>query len=142
MTDDEYNLVNEIIVDKSMIRKIGENQFLKIIPQEKIVQITTIEQEKITTPIKQIYEVVINAYPNKIIVYANQNNDNKYETEWTTIDNKTINIPLSDIKAIYTSLQENNVLTVDNMLNISNSIGMVIKQHTLEEKIGAIRDTL
>ena len=142
MTDDKYNLVSEITVDKSMIRKIGDNQFLKIIPQEKIVQITTIKQTKITAPIKQTDEVVIKAYPRKVTVYNNHNNDSKYETEWITTDDETINMPLSDIKAIYTTLQEKNVLTIDNMLNISNVLGMIIKQHTLEEKIDVIKNTL
>ncbi len=142
MTNDGYDIVSNIEINKSMIRKIGDNEFLKIIPQEKIVQITRIEQEKITKPIKQTDQTIINAYPKKIVVYRNQSQDNKYETMWETVNDETFEIPVNDIKTIYNTLKSKDLIVVDNMLNLSNAIGMVIKQHTLEEKIESIKENI
>ena len=61
----DYKLVSEANVDKSMIRKIGEYEFIKIIPGEKNVQVSKITQTKITEPIVQEDEIIIKAYPKK-----------------------------------------------------------------------------
>ncbi len=137
-----YELVTSAIVTKSMLRKIGENQYLKIIPQEKIVQISTIEHKKITEPIVQKDETIIEAYPKEVKLFRNQNKDAKYETKWQTITGETFDIPSSDIKTIYSLLQAKGLIVVDNMLNLSNILGMIIKQDTLEKKIEHIKEEI
>lgn len=140
MTDD-YELINSAVVEDSMIRKIGDNQYLKIIPSEKIVQISTIEQKKITEPIKQTDEVIINAYPQEVKLYKNENQDNKYETKWITTTGESLYIPLSDLKTMHSLLQAKDVID-DNILNLSNVLSMVIKQNTLKEKLENIKEEI
>ena len=141
MTDD-YELVTHTIVTKSMLRKIGENQYLKIVPPEKIIEISTIKQTKITEPIVQTDETIINAYPKEVKLYKNQNQDTKYETKWETVDGEIFDIPSSNVKTIYSLLQAKGVIVVDNMLNLSNILGMIIKQDTLEKKIESIKEEI
>lgn len=138
----DYELVTSATVTKSMLRKIGENQYLKIIPHERIVQISTIEQKKITEPIVQKDETIIEAYPKEVKLYRNQSKDTKYETKWQTIKGETFDIPASSIKTTYTLLQAKGVIVVDNMLNLSNILGMIIKQDTLEKKLESIKDEI
>ena len=138
----DYELVTTATVTKSMIRKIGENQYLKIIPLEKIIQISTIEQNKITEPIVQTDETIIKAYPKIVKLFKNQSQDTKYETQWETTDGKTFDIPASDIKTIYTLLQAKNLIVVDNLLNLSNILGMIIKPDTLEKKLESIKEEI
>lgn len=140
MTDD-YELINSAVVEDSMIRKIGDNQYLKIIPSERIVQISTIEQKKITEPIKQTDEVIINAYPQEVKLYKNENQDNKYETKWVTTTGESLYIPLSDLKTMHSLLQAKDVID-DNILNLSNVLSMVIKQNTLKEKLENIKEEI
>lgn len=140
MTDD-YELINSAVVEDSMIRKIGDNQYLKIIPSEKIVQISTIEQKKITEPIKQTDEIIINAYPQEVKLYKNENQDNKYETKWITTTGESLYIPLSDLKTMHSLLQAKDVID-DNILNLSNVLSMVIKQNTLKEKLENIKEEI
>jgi hypothetical protein len=141
MTND-YELVTSATVTKSMLRKIGENQYLKIIPVEKIVQISTIEQNKITEPIVQTDETIIEAYPKIVKLFRNQNKDTKYETKWETKNGETFDIPSSDIKTIYSLLKAKKLIVVDNMLNLSNVLSMIIKQDTLEKKIESIKEEI
>ena len=138
----DYELVTSATVTKSLLRKIGENQYLKIIPHERIVQISTIEQKKITEPIVQKDETIIEAYPKEVKLYRNQSQDTKYETKWQTIKGETFDIPASSIKTTYTLLQAKGVIVVDNMLNLSNILGMIIKQDTLEKKLESIKDEI
>ncbi len=139
---DDYELVTTAIVTKSMLRKIGENQYLKIVPPEKIIEISTIKQTKITEPIVQTDETIINAYPKEVKLYKNQNQDTKYETKWETVDGEIFDIPSSNVKTIYSLLQAKGVIVVDNMLNLSNILGMIIKQDTLEKKIESIKEEI
>ncbi len=138
----DYELVTTATVTKSMLRKIGENQYLKIIPPEKLIQISTIEQNKITEPIVQTDETIIKAYPKYVKLFKNQSQDTKYETKWETTDGETFDIPASDIKTIYSLLQAKNLIVVDNMLNLSNILGMIIKQDTLEKKLESIKEEI
>lgn len=138
----DYELVTCATVTKSMLRKIGENQYLKIIPPEKIVQISTIEQKKITEPIVQTDETIINAYPQLVKLFRNQSQDIKYETRWETINGETFDIPASNIKTIYSLLQAKGLIVVDNMLNLSNILSMIIKQDTLEKKLESIKEEI
>ena len=131
--EDEYELITSATITKSMIRKIGENQYLKIIPSEKRIEISTIKQKKITEPIEQVDEIVIKAYPKEVKLFKNQNQDIKYETSWETMDGVSFNIPSSNIKNIY-SLYRQKLVVIDNMLNLSNILSMIIKQNTLEKK--------
>ncbi|MBE6487911.1 MAG: hypothetical protein E7Z86_04295 [Methanosphaera stadtmanae] len=140
MTDD-FELINSAVVEDSMIRKIGDNQYLKIIPSERIVQISTIEQKKITEPIKQTDEVIINAYPQEVKLYKNENQDNKYETKWVTTTGESLYIPLSDIKTMHSLLQAKDVID-ENILNLSNVLSMIIKQNTLKEKLETIKEEI
>ena len=133
--EDEYELITSATITKSMIRKIGENQYLKIIPSEKRIEISTIKQKKITEPIEQVDEIVIKAYPKEVKLFKNQNQDIKYETSWETMDGVSFNIPSSNIKNIYSLLQAKKLVVIDNMLNLSNILSMIIKQNTLEKKI-------
>lgn len=139
---DEYELITSATITKSMIRKIGENQYLKIIPSEKRIEISTIKQKKITEPIEQVDEIVIKAYPKEVKLFKNQNQDIKYETSWETMDGVSFNIPSSNIKNIYSLLQAKKLVVIDNMLNLSNILSMIIKQNTLEKKIENIKDDL
>lgn len=141
MTND-YELITSATVTKSMLRKIGENQYLKIIPPERIVQISTIEQKKITEPIVQTDETIIEAYPKEVKLYRNQNQDTKFETKWQTIKGETFDIPASNIKTIYSLLQAKGLIVVDNMLNLSNILSMIIKQDTLEKKLESIKEEM
>lgn len=138
----DYELVTSATVNKSMLRKIGENQYLKIIPPEKIIQISTIEQKKITEPITQIDETIIEAYPQEVKLFRNQSKDTKYETKWHTINGETFEIPASDIKTIYSLLKAKGLVLVDNMLNLSNILSMIIKQDTLEKKLESIKEEI
>lgn len=140
--EDDYELITSANVNKSMIRKIGENQFLKIIPTERKIEISTIEQKKITEPITQKDEVIMNGYPKNVKLYRNSSQDTKYETTWETIDNKTFSIPSSDIKTMYSLLKAKRIIVVDNMLNLSNILGMIIKRNTLEKKIESIKEEI
>lgn len=140
--ENNYELVSSGTVNKSMIRKIGENQYLKIIPTEKIIQISTIKQEKITEPIEQSDKTIIKAYPKEVKLYKNQNQDNKYTTTWESYDGETFDIPSADIKTIYSLLQAKHLVVVDNMLHLSNVLSMIIKQGTLEKKIANIKDEI
>ncbi|ABC56593.1 MULTISPECIES: hypothetical protein [Methanosphaera] len=140
--EDEYELITSATITKSMIRKIGENQYLKIIPSEKRIEISTIKQKKITEPIEQVDEIVIKAYPKEVKLFKNQNQDIKYETSWETMDGVSFNIPSSNIKNIYSLLQAKKLVVIDNMLNLSNILSMIIKQNTLEKKIENIKDDL
>lgn len=139
---DNYELITSATVNKSMLRKIGENQYLKIIPAESIVQISTITQNKITEPIVQTDETIIEAYPQEVKLYKNQSQDTKYETKWHTTNGETFDIPASDIKTIYSLLQAKKLIVVDNMLNLSNILGMIIKQDTLEKKLESIKEEI
>lgn len=139
---DDYEQVISVAVTKSMLRKIGENQYLKIVPPEKIIEISTIEQTKITEPIVQNDEVIINAYPKEVKLFKNQNQDTKYETKWETTEGEIFDIPSSNIKTIYSLLQAKGLVVVDNILNLSNILGMVIKQATLEQKIESIKEEI
>lgn len=141
MTDD-YELVTSATVNESMIRKIGENEYLKIIPTEKIIEISTIEQNKITEPIKQTDEIIIKACPKEVKLFKNQNQDNKYETVWETTDGKTFSIPSSDIKTIHSLLKAKGVLMDEDTMNISNILSMIIKQDTLKKKIDDIKEEI
>lgn len=138
---DDYELINSAVVEDSMIRKIGDKQYLKIIPSEKIVEISTIEQNKITEPIKQTDKIIINAYPQEVKLYKNQNQDNKYETKWITSEGENLYIPLSDIKTMHSLLKAKNVMN-DNILDLSNVLSMVIKQNTLKEKLETIKEEI
>ena len=140
--EDEYELITSATITKSMIRKIGENQYLKIIPSEKRIEISTIKQKKITEPREQVDEIVIKAYPKEVKLFKNQNQDIKYETSWETMDGVSFNIPSSNIKNIYSLLQAKKLVVIDNMLNLSNILSMIIKQNTLEKKIENIKDDL
>ena len=140
--EDEYELITSATITKSMIRKIVENQYLKIIPSEKRIEISTIKQKKITEPIEQVDEIVIKAYPKEVKLFKNQNQDIKYETSWETMDGVSFNIPSSNIKNIYSLLQAKKLVVIDNMLNLSNILSMIIKQNTLEKKIENIKDDL
>lgn len=140
--ENEYELITSATITKSMIRKIGENQYLKIIPSEKRIEISTIKQKKITEPIEQVDEIVIKAYPKEVKLFKNQNQDIKYETSWETMDGVSFNIPSSNIKNIYSLLQAKKLVVIDNMLNLSNILSMIIKQNTLEKKIENIKDDL
>lgn len=140
--EDKYELITSATITKSMIRKIGENQYLKIIPSEKRIEISTIKQKKITEPIEQVDEIVIKAYPKEVKLFKNQNQDIKYETSWETMDGVSFNIPSSNIKNIYSLLQAKKLVVIDNMLNLSNILSMIIKQNTLEKKIENIKDDL
>lgn len=140
--EDEYELITSATITNSMIRKIGENQYLKIIPSEKRIEISTIKQKKITEPIEQVDEIVIKAYPKEVKLFKNQNQDIKYETSWETMDGVSFNIPSSNIKNIYSLLQAKKLVVIDNMLNLSNILSMIIKQNTLEKKIENIKDDL
>lgn len=140
--EDEYELITSATITKSMIRKIGENQYLKIIPSEKRIEISTIKQKKITEPIEQVDEIVIKAYPKEVKLFKNQNQDIKYETSWETMDGVSFNIPSSNIKNIYSLLQAKKLVVIDNILNLSNILSMIIKQNTLEKKIENIKDDL
>ncbi|MBE6493520.1 MAG: hypothetical protein E7Z84_02785 [Methanosphaera stadtmanae] len=140
--ENEYELISDTQVDKSMIRKIGDNQYLKIIPSEKRIEISTIKQEKITEPIEQTDEIIINAYPQEVKLFKNQNQDIKYETTWETTDGNIFSIPLSDIKTIYSLLQAKKIIVVDNMLHLSNVLSMIIKQSSLEKKLESIKEDI
>ena len=140
--EDEYELITSATITKSMIRKIGENQYLKIIPSEKIIEISKIKQKKITETIDKVDEIVIKAYPKEVKLFKNQNQDIKYETSWETMDGVSFNIPSSNIKNIYSLLQAKKLVVIDNMLNLSNILSMIIKQNTLEKKIENIKDDL
>lgn len=140
--EDDYELISNATVNKSMIRKIGENQYLKIIPSERKIEISTIEQKKITEPITQKDETIMNAYPKNVKLYKNPSQDTKYETTWETVDNQTFSIPSSDIKTVYSLLKAKGVIVVDNTLNLSNILGMIIKRNTLEKKIESIKDEM
>ncbi len=140
--ENEYELNSDTQVNKSMIRKIGDNQYLKIIPSEKRIEISTIKQEKITEPIEQTDEIIINAYPQEVKLFKNQNQDIKYETTWETTDGKIFSIPLSDVKTIYSLLQAKQLIVVDNMLHLSNVLSMIIKQSSLEKKLESIKEDI
>ena len=140
--EDEYELITSATITKSMIRKIGENQYLKIIPSEKRIEISTIKQKKITEPIEQVDEIVIKAYPKEVKLFKNQNQDIKYETSWETMDGVSFNIPSSNIKNIYSLLQAKKLVVIDIMFNLSNILSMIIKHNTLEKKIENIKDDL
>ena len=129
----DYKLVSEAKVDKSMIRKIGEYEFIKIIPGEKNVQVS-----KITEPIVQEDEIIIKAYPQEVKLFKNENKDVKYETRWLSMDNKRFDIPLADIKTIHSLLQAKNIMD-GNILHLSNVLSLVIKQNTLKEEINKIK---
>ena len=135
----DYKLVNQAIVEKSMIRRIGENEFIKIIPHERNIQVSKITQTKITEPITQEDEIIIKAYPQEVKLFKNENQDNKYETRWITMDNKRFDIPLADIKTIHSLLDAKKVLN-GNILHLSNVLSMVIKQNALQEKIEHIKE--
>ncbi|MCD7782271.1 MAG: hypothetical protein LUG89_06205 [Methanosphaera sp.] len=139
---DEYEEVTSVTVDESMIRKIGDNQYLKIIPSQGKSEISTIIQEKITQPIEQTDEIIIKACPTKVRMFRNSKQDLKYETEWKTIDGSKINIPSTNIKTIYSLLQAKGLIVVDNMLNLSNILSMIIKQDTLEKKLEEIKEDM
>lgn len=134
----DYKLVSEAKVDKSMIRKIGEYEFIKIIPGEKNVQVSKITQTKITEPIVQEDEIIIKAYPQEVKLFKNENKDVKYETRWLSMDNKRFDIPLADIKTIHSLLQAKNIMD-GNILHLSNVLSLVIKQNTLKEEINKIK---
>ncbi|MBQ6220742.1 MAG: hypothetical protein IJJ47_13505 [Methanosphaera sp.] len=134
----DYKLVSEANVDKSMIRKIGEYEFIKIIPGEKNVQVSKITQTKITEPIVQEDEIIIKAYPQEVKLFKNENKDVKYETRWLSMDNKRFDIPLADIKTIHSLLQAKNIMD-GNILHLSNVLSLVIKQNTLKEEINKIK---
>lgn len=138
---EDFELISSAVVEESMIRKIGNNQYLKIIPQEKNVQISTIEQTKITEPITQKDEIIIKAYPQEVKLFKNENQDNKYETRWITMENKRFDIPLSDIKTIHSLLEAKGVIE-GNMLHLSNVLSLVIKQNTLKEKLDIIKEEI
>ncbi len=87
-------------------------------------------------------EIVIKAYPKEVKLFKNQNQDIKYETSWETMDGVSFNIPSSNIKNIYSLLQAKKLVVIDNMLNLSNILSMIIKQNTLEKKIENIKDDL
>ena len=135
----EYKLVNEAVVDKSMIRKIGDNEYLKIIPHEKNVQVSKIIQTKITEPIVQEDTIIIKAYPQEVKLFKNENQDVKYETRWITMDDKRFDIPLADIKTIHSLLEAKNVIE-GNILHLSNVLGLVIKQKSIKEQLDLIKD--
>lgn len=134
----DYKLVSEAKVDKSMIRKIGEYEFIKIIPGEKNVQVSKITQTKITEPIVQEDEIIIKAYPQEVKLFKNENKDVKYETRWLSMDNKRFDIPLADIKTIHSLLQAKNIMD-GNILHLSNVLSLVIKQNTIKEEINKIK---
>lgn len=138
---ENYELISSAVIEDSMIRKIGDKQYLKIIPQEKIVQVSTIEQKKITEPINQIDETIIKAYPKEVKFYKNDKQDNKYETVWETTKGETFHIPMSDIETIHSLLTAKKVIE-NNMLQLSNVLSMVIKQNTLKEQIESIKDEM
>lgn len=138
----DYELITSVTINKSMIRKIGENQYLKIIPSENRIEKSTIEQKKITEPIKQTDELIIKACPTEVKLYRNQNKDIKYETTWSTMDGKNFAIPSSDIKTIYSLLKAKDLVVIDNMLNLSSILSMIIKQDTLERKIEEIKEEI
>jgi hypothetical protein len=135
----EYKLVNEAVVDKSMIRKIGDNEYLKIIPHEKNVQVSKIIQTKITEPIVQEDTIIIKAYPQEVKLFKNENQDVKYETRWITMDDKRFDIPLADIKTIHSLLEAKNVIE-GNILHLSNVLSLVIKQKSIKEQLDLIKD--
>lgn len=84
----------------------------------------------------------MNGYPKNVKLYRNSSQDTKYETTWETIDNKTFSIPSSDIKTMYSLLKAKGIIVVDNMLNLSNILGMIIKRNTLEKKIESIKEEI
>ena len=61
---------------------------------------------------------------------------------FVAIKGETFDIPASSIKTTYTLLQAKGVIVVDNMLNLSNILGMIIKQDTLEKKLESIKDEI
>jgi hypothetical protein len=126
-------------VDKSMIRKIGDNEYLKIIPHEKNVQVSKIIQTKITEPIVQEDTIIIKAYPQEVKLFKNENQDVKYETRWITMDDKRFDIPLADIKTIHSLLEAKNVIE-GNILHLSNVLSLVIKQKSIKEQLDLIKD--
>ena len=133
-------LITSVKVDESLIRKIGNNQFLKIIPSEHKIEISTIKQEKITKPIEQVDKIIVKACPVEVNLYKNETNDFKYETTWITLDDEKIEIPISDLKTIFTTLDEKDLFVYDKKLNLSNILSMIIKQDTLKRKINNIKD--
>ena len=139
---ENYELITSASVTKSMIRKIGENQYLKIVPPEGFIEISTIKQNKITEPIEQTDEVIINAYPKEVKLFRSETKDNKFETKWETNEGSVFEIPASDVKTIYSLLQAKNLVVIDNMLNLSNVLSMIIKQDTLEKKIESIKEEI
>ena len=54
----------------------------------------------------------------------------------------SFNIPSSNIKNIYSLLQAKKLVVIDNMLNLSNILSLIIKQNTVEKKIENIKDDL
>lgn len=138
----EHELITTVNVDESLIRKIGENQFLKIIPSEKNIQISTIKQEKITKPIEQSDKVIIKACPTEVKLYKSPSNDFQYETTWTTMDDQKIEIPVSGLKNIFMVLKDEDLIVYDPKLNLSNILSMIIKQDTLKKKIENIKDEI
>ncbi|MCI5867591.1 MAG: hypothetical protein SOZ23_04990 [Methanosphaera sp.] len=139
--DNEDKLITNINLEESLIRKIGDNTFLKIIPSEKIVETSTIEQENITKPISQVDKVIIKAAPVELNLYKSGSNF-KYETKWITQDDETIEIPASDLRTIYNTLDEKDLVVADEKLNLSNIFSMIIKQDTLKRKIENIKEEM
>lgn len=139
--DNEDKLITNINLEESLIRKIGDNTFLKIIPSEKIVETSTIEQENITKPISQVDKVIIKAAPVELNLYKSGSNF-KYETKWITQDDETIKIPASDLRTIYNTLDEKDLVVADEKLNLSNIFSMIIKQDTLKRKIENIKEEM
>lgn len=138
--NNEQELITSVKVDESLIRKIGNNQFLKIIPSENKIEISTIKQEKITKPIEQTDKIIVKACPVEVNLYKTEENNFRYETTWVTLDNEKIEIPISDLKTIFTTLDEKDLLVFDKKLNLSNILSMIIKQDTLKRKINNIKD--
>ena len=139
--DNEDKLITNINLEESLIRKIGDNTFLKIIPSEKIVETSTIEQENLTKPISQVDKVIIKAAPVELNLYKSGSNF-KYETKWITQDDETIEIPASDLRTIYNTLDEKDLVVADEKLNLSNIFSMIIKQDTLKRKIENIKEEM
>ncbi len=139
---DEYEEITSVTVNQSMIRKIGENQYIKSIPGQGIAEISTIEQEKITEPINQIDQIIMKACPTHVKLFRNQNKDLKYETRWLTDKGIEFDIPSSNIKTIYSLLKAKDLIVVDNMLNLSNILSIIIKHDTLERKIEEIKEEM
>ncbi len=137
----EYELITSVTVNESLIRKIGDNQYLKVIPSEKIIEISTIEQKKITEPIAQKDEIIIDAYPKEVKLYKDKNNDYQYETVWETKDQE-FHIPLNNLKTIRSLLEAKNLILKENNINLSNILSMIIKQDTLKKKIENIKEEI